>query len=399
MKLRLRTFIIPLLLVFTQLSCEKTPQDFVVAVITGDMKTVQQCVEQGMDVNMKFSDGKPLIVYAAQRGRLEIVKYLYEQGAEIDYHYQWWELEEREEPYTPEVWENFVGFAMDNILTKSRLHPNVVRYFLEIGYDPNSLIGFENPILMYLIQEFYHAGDIYLSERPALLGSIQHLLEFGADPNYRGELSGFTPLLIALNYDLPEVVELLFEYGAVPSQEPTKFIFTYDPLGFSKFDENYGNRVIWQSDYMLLAGRGYTDILIDAIEQGILDPGLSGGDGTDCFYSALDGRQEETFLALLPYVKDVNAQKYDPGSSRNMSLLFMAARRGLPGAVKALLERGANPNLVALENPGQWITALSMASYLESRDVDNYSDISDTWQLISNAGGEYPHSIPGYEEN
>ena len=85
-----------------------------------------------------------------------------------------------------------------------------------------------------------------------------------------GEQSGLSAMLVALNYELREAVDLLLEYGAVPSVEPAKIVYNYDPLGFKKYDENFDET--WQSELHLFAANGYVDLLMPYIESGQVRP-------------------------------------------------------------------------------------------------------------------------------
>jgi ankyrin repeat protein len=56
---------------------------FCVAIAKGDLDTVKKLVEYGEDVN-QVSQGMTPLMYAAKYNRVEIVKYLISQGAQVD---------------------------------------------------------------------------------------------------------------------------------------------------------------------------------------------------------------------------------------------------------------------------------------------------------------------------
>ncbi|MDY6982272.1 MAG: ankyrin repeat domain-containing protein, partial [Pseudomonadota bacterium] len=49
------------------------------------IEAIELCIEQGLDVNARANDGRTAIFGAATFGLAEVVKFLHEQGAELDY--------------------------------------------------------------------------------------------------------------------------------------------------------------------------------------------------------------------------------------------------------------------------------------------------------------------------
>ena len=233
---------------------------------------------------------------------------------------------------------------------------------LEYGADPNLFGNSEVSPLMYNIHLLFKSDD---EEKIRLLDSIHHLLEHGADPNYRGEQSGLSAMLVALNYELREAVDLLLEYGAVPSVEPAKIVYNYDPLGFKKYDENFDET--WQSELHLFAANGYVDLLMPYID-GQVDPYMATPDGWDFFAYAVSGGHAEMVEALLPYCKDINDLFYDfPGvtadgikRATHRSLLMIAVGDDSYDVAKLLLENGIDVNLIGYRMETIWMTARSI---------------------------------------
>jgi hypothetical protein len=58
--------------------------DFWLAVRRGDLKTVEELLAKGVDVNTKFRYGATALSYACDRGHLEVVKALLARGAEVN---------------------------------------------------------------------------------------------------------------------------------------------------------------------------------------------------------------------------------------------------------------------------------------------------------------------------
>ncbi|MBQ3948205.1 MAG: ankyrin repeat domain-containing protein, partial [Ruminococcus sp.] len=50
----------------------------------GDLEMVKWLIEQGLDVNAKDAHGRTSLLYAAIKGDLELVKWLVEHGADVN---------------------------------------------------------------------------------------------------------------------------------------------------------------------------------------------------------------------------------------------------------------------------------------------------------------------------
>jgi hypothetical protein len=183
--------------------------------------------------------------------------------------------------------------------------------------------------------------------------SIRLLLEYGADPNYYGETKGISPLLLALNYKLRDVVDLLLRYGAKPTERMVQI--TLDR--YQEYNPQYG--IIWQSELHQMAYNGYADLLMPYIERKEIDPYTMTPDRRDYFCFVAQGGSAEMLIALLPLYKPINAQRYRiqsvTGEIRAMTLIFAAAWFENLEAVKILLGNGANPDIPAYREDGSEI--------------------------------------------
>lgn len=132
----------------------------------GDMDTVRLLVERGADVNLADDDGKTALMIAVSRRHNEVAFLLILHGADV------------------------------NAVTKER----------SWGMDRTVLmfaLGTEDPF-------------IYERSRPPRihLDLIKHLLEKGADPNYKSK-AGITPLKLARQTKNSKLIGLLKKFGAV----------------------------------------------------------------------------------------------------------------------------------------------------------------------------------------
>lgn len=332
MKRTVKYIITAVLIAFTvttlYASCSKkekvyTEEDFIDAIRYNKIEIVEACLAQGMSVETPASNGT-VLNYAIWRDRKEIAMLLLDHGADVN----------KTQPLVN---------AHD---------PEMIQLLLEHGANPNFLLG-EYTLLMFKIEgnvSNFSSKETGKQEYEKMLKSIELLLQHGADPNYYSEETGLSALLIALNYELREAVDILLKYGAVPRSKPVRIDFDYDPLNFRQWDEDYG--VVWQSDLLMFAYDGYTDLLMPYIENGKISPDSATPLGHDFYYYAVWGGHPDTIMALLPYLKDINSKRYNNGHYSKMSLLFLAGINNNVEAVKVLLENGANYRLLAWDKNG-----------------------------------------------
>jgi ankyrin repeat protein len=86
----------------------------------GDAKAVAQLLDEGVDVNTKFRYGATALSYAADHGRLEVVKILIARGAEVN-------VEDTFYHATPLTW------ASNSAQTRKAEHAEIVRILLKAG--------------------------------------------------------------------------------------------------------------------------------------------------------------------------------------------------------------------------------------------------------------------------
>jgi len=146
----------------------------------GDLKSVQQYIENGVDINLLNDDGFTAIMLASIDGHLEIVKYLVENGANVNI-----KITSNEGDY----WRTSLHFA-----TLFR-HLEVVKYLVENGADINATDNYHNTSLMNASEKGYKK-------------IVKYLMESGADINF-GDFYGNTALIIAQKHEHTEIIKLL----------------------------------------------------------------------------------------------------------------------------------------------------------------------------------------------
>lgn len=167
-----------------------------------DNGTFQLLLEAGGNVNVTQGRSyKTPMIWAISNGHLENVKLLVEHGADID----------------PVPANECPGPLPDNECA-GPLHYavsvreiEIVKYLLEAGADPNSIVnGEHNGDCM--VTCFIHASPLHwavsLEDEDLAIDMIKELLIYGADINQKDKL-GFTPLDYAVKMGRPFIVEYL----------------------------------------------------------------------------------------------------------------------------------------------------------------------------------------------
>ena len=159
------------------------------AAANGHLAVVNVLLEHGANVNSDGKDGnvtKSALIFAAQRGRIEVVKALLDKKAGLE---------------ADSFKETALFMAVDGDFQ------DVVKYLLDHGADPNGLNPDGEPVLFTAAQK--HA-DI-----------LKILLDGGAHINVTNEL-GSTALIIAAYYGNAESVLTLLSKGARTSSRTTQ---------------------------------------------------------------------------------------------------------------------------------------------------------------------------------
>lgn len=156
-----------------------TSDDLRAASLNGDLDTVKEAVEQGVDLHQGDQAGRTALMFASYNGHTEIVRFLKEQGGRID--------EANSEGRTPLMFASSGPF------------PETVEFLLNEGADPNTSDSVENwSPLMYAAAE----GNYEV---------VQILLEHEANVSMEDD-DGETALDFARNNGHSEVVKLLEDH-------------------------------------------------------------------------------------------------------------------------------------------------------------------------------------------
>ncbi|MBV9492350.1 MAG: ankyrin repeat domain-containing protein [Verrucomicrobia bacterium] len=193
-----------------RLNLKFTTDDYVRSAGLGDLKAVGLFSEAGVDVNALNSDGLNALVASAERGRVDVVKFL---------------LDHKADP-------NAAGQQGQTALMAAaeNNHPDIVQLLLDRKANPGTK---DRNGWTALLKAAYrnHAPCVQIladQDRPeinrallvaSLIGakeSVKALLDNGADPDARSE-DRRTPLMLAASKGHKEVIKLLLDAGADPA--------------------------------------------------------------------------------------------------------------------------------------------------------------------------------------
>ncbi len=172
----------------SKMNIQYSEQSFVKVVENNDMTATKLFLEAGMSPNASTDDGTPLIV-AAGKGNLEMVKFLFEKGANVN--------TKSKDDITP-IMAAVLGDE------KEAAKQEVVKFLLDKGADLNVRFivnGFGvTPLMMAIQQKESQIVKLILSQK--------------VDVNAADVNTGFTALMLAVTNDNTEIVKELLSKGA-----------------------------------------------------------------------------------------------------------------------------------------------------------------------------------------
>ena len=247
----------------------------------GDLSRIKYLVEQGADVDAQHDSGNTALIIAAWHGHREVVKYLVSKGANIH--------------IKNKGGDDAVSWAAEHG------HLAIVRFLVEHGADPNSKnVKGGTPLT--------HACEF-----GAAVETVEYLLGRSVDLEPRAD-DGFTPLVAAAYQGHTDIIDVLIEAGAnihVDDDAPLEWAALFDQLG--------------SVECLLAAGA---------------DPDSRLGRASTALIAAVtDARpnRDKIINALLDSGADVNR-----GRSDSATALHEAAETGQVDVIKLLVERGAD---------------------------------------------------------
>ncbi|KAI5849160.1 ankyrin repeat-containing domain protein [Tricharina praecox] len=268
--------------------------------------------------NLSASDDKwSALAFACSFGHVEAVKFLLEQGIEVDSR----------------------DLMRDTPLhnAASGGHDSVIRLLLEKGAEIQAgNNGLETPLHMACL----HAKEV---------STVRILLEHGADPNAHSlGTQCTTPLHIAAQNDSTEIVRLLLEKGADPNAK-TEMI-GWDALRLAQSVEVCEILIVAGADVKAISNSGFTQLAQSAGNLGktklLADHGVdftrTGGPGNKGPISWAVAANDFYMARLaIEAGDDINRKDTETGGTP----LHAAVQRKLFGMIKFLIKNGADKNV------------------------------------------------------
>jgi len=309
-----------LILSVTAALAAASPESIADAAMRGDRADVLAMIKQGADVNAPQGDGVTALHWAARHGDAEIVAALIAAGAHA------------------RGATRFGGYTPLHLAAERGSAP-IVKALIGAGavVDARTSTG-ATPLMLASA-----AGDT---------AAIKALLDKGADVNAKESDRFQTPLIFATANNRLEAVTLLVARGADPNAA-TKLT---DLAALSRNGENPdGRNLAVKPETRKRAGP--PKILVPGVErQHLFNEQVAWQGGmTPLLYAARQGHVDVA-RALLNAGVDVNQRK---GGDR-ASALLVATVNGQFDLATMLLERGANPNLIAENGVGPLYAAVNL---------------------------------------
>jgi uncharacterized protein len=267
------------------------------AAMRGDAESVVTLLRRGADVNAAQGDGMTALHWAAERDDVSMAEMLRAAGAQL-------------EPTT-----RIGGYVPLHVAAREG-NEAMVRWLLEAGAAVDRKTTETR------------ANALHMASRAGDVAVVRTLLEFGADPNAVEDHWQQTPLVFAAAENRAEVVRLLLAQGA----DPNVTTFVRDLVEWSAL--------------MRAADQRRDAVLAAFTNDGTREPTPSEMQaavkaGREVFETGLPEEEEE---------EEDNRFRRGPPSitaKGGLSPLLHAARQGHMESVEALLEGGADPNLVS----------------------------------------------------
>ena len=301
------------------------------AAMRGEKDAVRALIKQAADVNAAQGDGMTALHWAAMKNDADLAQMLLYAGANL-------KATTRIGGYTPLILAAREGYSV------------VMEPLLKAGADANTKTANGTTALMLAAQ----SGSV---------DAVSRLLEAGADPSVKEPVRGLTAVMFAAASDRAPVVELLAKRGA--DLKATSAVIDLNGAGRNSAvfaGVLFGNPAPPPAAAGGgRAGRGGPDVpaVPAAQQQGRFNPGAQGKAGIDRQYqlneliyaqgglAPIHLAARQGYAATIATLVDAGADVNQPTAGDKSSPLLIATINGHFDVAKALLDRGADPNLAA----------------------------------------------------
>lgn len=295
------------------------------AAINGDLKKMNAALQAGARINLQDQHSKTALMYAAQLGKMNSVRYLVAAGADLSIknmqeqgktvvHYA-----KNKRAIQRAIEEGLKGrdtFSLDNIPpTRETLYQKLEEAVysndrdrllsaLADGADINSQDEYKNTPLMHAIA---HKSN----------NLIKPIVEAGADLNIQ-DSNGYTALMKAIELGGPKnLVDFLIQQGA----------------------SIYMTNNIGKPAFMIAMDHGRLDIAQTLLDHGAL-ANVKDAAGNTALRYAVGSRDSGRVDFLVKHGADLNTK-----GSGGVTALMFAVKNNFPEMVRSLVAAGADPDI------------------------------------------------------
>ncbi|CAN2103767.1 ankyrin repeat domain-containing protein [Wolbachia pipientis] len=318
------------------------------AVVENNIDKVKESIRRGADVNTKVKNGRTPLHYAAQEGKLDVVKYL---------------VEEKHADVNANDNDGFIP------LHYAAAHGNLrlVKYMVEKGADFNAKCNrLRTPL---------HLAAMY-----GYIEVVKYLKERGAAFNLKGHY-GQSPLHSATINGKLEVVKYLVKEGASIDDKdqvgrtPLDYATKKGYKNIVEFLKQKQSRLDLSSEFQNAINEGNLDVAESLVDEGA-DVNVANGSGQTILHFAAGSDDLELVKRLLDKGASVNSTD----AVMESPLHYAVAEGGNLEIVKLLVDKGANVNAknIFSRTPlhlATIVNRLNLVQHLVERGADfNLSD-------------------------
>lgn len=347
------------------LAAALTPFPLIDAVRQGDVQTARTLLKSGADVNQPEGDGATPLHWAAYRDSVELVRLLLGAGASAQA-------------------ANDLGVTPLH-LAAANGNVAALRLLLDKRANPNAAAASGVTPLMQ-------------ASRNGHVEAVRLLLAHGAQVNARESARGQTALMWAVSRQHPDIVQALIEnkaeINARSEARPVTVMLDRGPRRAVKTAAQDAQQVqAGGSSALILAAQTGNAATVRRLLAAGANPNDTAADGKSALVTAAFSGHTEAALLLLGAGADLNA------AAAGYTALHAAALRGDVALVKALLERGANPNLTQTKGSpvrrfgSQWALSSPFNGGTPLIVATSYLEI-DVMRALLNGGAKADAALP-----
>ncbi|MBA5628806.1 ankyrin repeat domain-containing protein [Moheibacter lacus] len=326
------------------------------------LATILYLIDQpGNSIDKTTHDGRLYLHWAANRGNVELVKYLIDQGSEIN--------------RTDDKGATPISFAAGN----GQTNPAIYELFFKAGIDPKQ--KYKNGANLLLLS-ISHDADLKLSDYLTTKGlSLKDADDLGRTVFDYAARNGNIDLLKNLQKKGVKATGSALIIASQGSRwnsnglDVYKYLVEEVKLDPKTKDENGANVL-----FNLVRNKDQEEIIQYFLEKGV-DFNSTDKEGNNAFMEATATKNIDLVKSILPKVKDLNAV-----NAKGESALFFAVQSSSPEMVSYLIENGAKTNFRAKDGN---LAFYLFQSYRPARPNENADEFADKLNILVDNGVDF----------